>query len=209
MCLCRGRCVTIWESSHLRHRVCLRIWRKESLWISGTFPFLFWLSGTTLLTYCLCLISYQCPQHLHFSTICPYWSWLAFSNHSILASLSSTIYLACRRVQYRGRVVCSGASVVLGFMKTLRCKFISYLEVAKSKRLSWFPNRFAKRMKAHFLFASKFDNQIFCDLSPFSLAGVKNECTNDKCMRANWNSRPKTLLKITTHFIDFIGLHSV
>ena len=71
------------------------------------------------------------------------------------------------------------------------------------------PNRLAKKMKEHFLFAFQFDNHIFCDLSPFSLVGVKNECTNDKCMSANWNSRPKTLLKIKAHFIDFIGLHSV
>ena len=65
VCLCRGRCVTIWESFHLRHRLCLRVWRSESLWISGIFPSLFWLSGTTLLTCRLHLISYQCPQHLH------------------------------------------------------------------------------------------------------------------------------------------------
>ena len=32
---------------------------------------------------------------------------------------------------------------------------------------------------------------------------------NDRCMCAYWNFRPKTLLKITIHFIDFIGLHSV
>ena len=30
-----------------------------------------------------------------------------------------------------------------------------------------------------------------------------------KCVHANWNPRPKTLLKIKAHFINFIGLHSV
>ena len=58
-------------------------------------------------------------------------------------------------------------------------------------------------MSEHPLFAFEFDNHIFYDLSPFSPANVKNECMNDKCMRANWNHRLKTLLKIKAYFIDF------
>ena len=71
------------------------------------------------------------------------------------------------------------------------------------------PQSVGEKMKEHFLFAFQFDNHIFCDLSPFSLTGMENECMYDKFTRANWNLHPKTLLKIKAHFIDFIRLHSV
>ena len=70
------------------------------------------------------------------SAFCPCWSWLAFSRRSILASLSSAIFFTYKRVRYREQVVCLDTSVVLDFIKTLRCKFISYLESAERKRLS-------------------------------------------------------------------------
>ena len=50
-------------------------------------------------------------------------------------------------------------------------------------------------MSEYPLFASKFDNHIFYDLSRFSLAGIKNECMN-----ADLEFSPKTMLKIKEPF---------
>ena len=63
-------------------------------------------------------------------------------------------------------------------------------------------------MSEHPLFAFKFDNHIFYDLSPFSLAGMKNGCMgDDACMQignlAQRHCSNKGL------FIDFKGLHIV
>ena len=57
-------------------------------------------------------------------------------------------------------------------------------------------------MSEHPLFASEFDNHIFCDLPPFSLAGMKNECMdNDACMQ--FGSSPKDIAQNKSLFIDF------
>ena len=63
-------------------------------------------------------------------------------------------------------------------------------------------------MSEHPLFASKFDNHIFYDLSPFSLAGMKNGCMgNDACMQIG-NLAQRYCSKKSL-FIDFKRLHIV
>ena len=104
--LCRGWWVAVWEPSHLRHRLCLRILRVNPCGYVRCF--LLWFGWATLLCWpAACALSLTRALSIAIiSTICPCWSWLAFSNRSILASLSSAIFFVCRRVRYRGRVVC-------------------------------------------------------------------------------------------------------
>ena len=64
-------------------------------------------------------------------------------------------------------------------------------------------------MNEHPLFAFEFDNHIFYDLSPISLADMKDECMdNDACMQIG-SLVQRHRSKIKSLFIDFKRLHIV
>ena len=63
-------------------------------------------------------------------------------------------------------------------------------------------------MSEHPLFASKFDNHIFYDLSPFSLAGEKMDVWVMMHV-CKLETSPKDIAQNKGLFIDFKGLHIV